>query len=173
MVGHFDIIPAMRTRFFFLASFLAFLLPPLTLLAAPPDRSPLQTIELLHKALRDADSATVDSLLHPDYHGISLQGPRDKRHIYVETREKAVSDVASLKLGDWDVRFLSTSAQIDPNGMAHVWARYVFYFKGAPNHCGCESYTLYQGADGWQVVSFADTDNPLNGHSVAEVCPVK
>jgi hypothetical protein len=76
----------------------------------------------------------VDSLLHPDYHGISLQGPRDKRHIYVETREKAVSDVASLKPGDWDARFLSTSTQIDPNGMAHVWARYVFYFKGAPNH---------------------------------------
>jgi hypothetical protein len=146
---------------------------PLMLPAAPSERSPLQTIELLHKALREADSATVDSLLHPDYHGISLQGPRDHRHIYIETREKAVSDVAGLKPGDWDVRFLSTSTQIDPNGMAHVWARYVFYLKGKPNHCGFESYTLYQSTDGWKVVSFADTDNPLNGRSVADVCPAK
>jgi hypothetical protein len=147
------------------------LLIPVRSLSASPERSPLQTIELLHKALRDADSATVDSLLHPDYHGISLQGPRDHRHIYVETRAKAVSDVAALKPGDWDVRFLRALTEIDPNGMAHVWARYVFYFKGAPNHCGYESYTLYQGAEGWQVVSFADTDNPLNGRNVAEVCP--
>jgi len=142
-------------------------------LAAQPERSPVQTIELLHKALRDADSATVDSLLHPDYYGISLQGPLDHRRIYIETREKAVSDVVSLKPNEWDVRILSSSAQIDPNGMAHVWARYVFYFKGAPNHCGFEPYTLYQGADGWRVVSFADTDNPLSGRSVAEVCPEK
>jgi len=50
-------------------------------------------------------------------------------------------------------------------------ARYVFYFKGTPNHCGIESYTLYQGADGWKIVSFADTDNPLNGRSIDDVCP--
>jgi hypothetical protein len=162
----------MPTCFSFLAlSFV--LMVPLMLPAAPSERSPLQTIELLHKALRDADSAALDSLLHPDYHGTSLQGPLDHRHIYIETREKAVSDVAGLKPGDWDVRFLSTSTQIDPNGMAHVWARYVFYLKGKPNHCGFESYTLYQSTDGWKVVSFADTDNPLNGRSVADVCPAK
>ena len=161
----------MLIRVVCLVASLSPLLIPVRLLATPPVRSPLQTIKLLHKALREADSATVDSLLHSDYHGISLQGARDQRHIYIETREKAVSDVAGLKPGDWDVRFLSTSTQIDPNGMAHVWARYVFYFKGSPNHCGYESYTLYRGADGWKVVGFADTDNPLNGRNVADVCP--
>ena len=161
----------MPTRFFFLATFLTVLLISLTVVAALPTRSPLETVELLHKALRDADPKIVDSLLHPDYHGVSLQGSLDHRKIYVETRAKAISDVATLKPGDWDVRFLSTSIQTDPNGMAHVWARYVFYFKGAANHCGYESYTLYQTADGWKVVSFADTDNPLDGRSPDEVCP--
>ena len=163
-------ISGMWTRFLLVTS-LGLILILASALAAPPDRSPLQTIELLHKALRDADPTTIDSLLHPDYHGISLQGPLEHRHIYIETREKAVSDVASLKPNEWDVRILSSSTQIDPNGMAHVWARYVFYFKSAPNHCGYESYTLYQSANGWKVVSFADTDNPLNGRSVADVCP--
>ena len=99
----------MLIRVVCLVASLSPLLIPVRLLATPPVRSPLQTIKLLHKALREADSATVDSLLHPDYHGISLQGARDQRHIYIETREKAVSDVAGLKPGDWDVRFLSTS----------------------------------------------------------------
>lgn len=161
----------MRTRGNLLVASLAILLAPLTLPAAPSERSPLQTVELLHKALRDADAAAVDSLLHAEYHGVSLQGQRDHRNIYVETRTKAISDVASLKPNDWDVRMLSASTQIDPNGMAHVWTRYVFYFKGTPNHCGYESYTLYQGAGGWEVVSFTDTDNPLNGRSIDEVCP--
>jgi len=141
-----------------------------TLVAAEPQRSPMETIELLHTALRNADAKAYETFLHEEYHGVSLQGPLDHRHIFVETRERAISDVAKLNPGDWDVRILSSSTQIDPNGMAHVWARYVFYFKGKPNHCGHESYDLYQSAQGWKVVSFADTDNPLNGKSVDEVC---
>ena len=154
-----------------LGSVLVFLLVPLATFSASPQHSPLQTIDLLHKALRNADAATVDSLLHDEYHGVSLQGTIDHRHIYVETRAKAISDVAGLKPGEWDVRILTASTQVDPNGMAHVWARYVFYFKGKPDHCGYESYTLYQTGDSWRVVSFADTDNPLNGKNVEKVCP--
>jgi hypothetical protein len=129
----------MRTRVIFLVASLAILLAAQAPPAAPSERSPLQTVELLHKALRDADSAALDSLLHPEYHGVSLQGPLDHRRIYVETRAKTISDVAALKPNEWDVRILSSSTQIDPNGMAHVWARYVFYFKGTRNHCGYES----------------------------------
>lgn len=140
-------------------------------LSEQPGRSPLQTIELLHKGLRDADAGVVRSLLHDEYRGISLQGPFDQRKIYVENREKAISDVAALKPGAWDVRILGAATKIDQNGMAHVWARYVFYFEGRPDHCGYESYSLYRSPEGWKIVNFADTDNPLNGKKVADVCP--
>ena len=50
-------------------------------LPAQADASPVQTIERLHRAFYDADPATVDSVLHPEYHGLSLQGPPDHRHI--------------------------------------------------------------------------------------------
>jgi hypothetical protein len=43
--------------------------------------------------------------------------------------------------------------------------------NGRPNHCGYESYVLFHGRDGWKVVSFADTDNPLAGRPVDAVCP--
>ena len=150
---------------------LGFMLVSVMAFSGTPQRSPIQTIEMLHKAFRDADATAVDALLHGDYRGVSLQGSPDHRHIYVENRAKAISDIAALKPGAWDVRILSASTQIDPNGMAHVWARYVFYFKGKPDHCGYESYALYRSNDSWKVISFADTDNPLNGKSVAQVCP--
>jgi hypothetical protein len=147
-----------------------------TLLAAPTlaaadDLSPLQTVERLHKAMMEADAATVDAVLHAEYHGVSLQGPLYHRHVYVETRAKAISDIGKLQPKEWEVRFLKTSTQIDPNGMAHVWARYVFYYKGAANHCGYESYGLLRAGADWKIVSFADTDNSLKGRTVDAVCP--
>src|SRR5215469_2379667 len=139
--------------------------------AAFAEMSPLETVERMHKALFEADPATIDRLLHPDYHGLSLQGPLDHRTIFVESRKKAVDEVKGIKPGDWEVRFLKTETEIDANGLAHVWAKYVFYFKGKMDHCGYESYGLFNGANGWKIISFADTDNMLAGKSVADVCP--
>lgn len=138
---------------------------------AAQDLSPLQTVELLHKAMAEGDATRPAALLHPDYRGVSLQGASDQRHVYVETRDKAVRDIAALHAGEWQIRFLKTSTHIDSNGMAQVWARYVFYYKGAPNHCGYESYGLFRDGGTWKIVSFADTDNALKGRSVDEVCP--
>lgn len=141
---------------------------------AAPDvcaQSPLGAIERLHQAMRDADARTVDLLLHPNYQGLSLQGAKGNRHVFVETRDRAVSDIAKLVPGEWEVRFLSTAIRIDPNGLAHVWARYVFLYKGTLDHCGYESYGLFKTPEGWKVISFADTDNALNGKSADEVCP--
>jgi hypothetical protein len=149
----------------------ALVIAPVPMLAVAGDQSPLHTIERLHKAMAEADAATADTLLHADYHGVSLQGPPEHRHLYLETREKAVGDIARLQRGEWEIRLLKTSTQIDTNGMAHVWARYVFYYKGTANHCGYESYGLYRTGEDWKIISFADTDNALKGRSVEEVCP--
>jgi hypothetical protein len=132
-------------------------------------QSPLRAIERLHQAMRDADAKTVDLLLHAKYQGLSLQGTNHR--VFVDTRDRAVSDIAKLKPGEWEVRFLSTTTQVDPNGLSHVWARYVFLYKGALDHCGYESYGLFKTQEGWKVISFADTDTPLNGKSADEVCP--
>jgi hypothetical protein len=139
--------------------------------ASAQDLSPLQTVERLHKAMADADATIAAALLHADYHGASLQGGSDTRHVYVESKDKAVRDIAELHAGDWQVRFLRTNTQIDSHGMAHVWGRYVFYYKGAADHCGFESYGLIRDGGNWKIISFADTDNALKGRSVDQVCP--
>jgi hypothetical protein len=135
------------------------------------DLSPLQTVERLHKAMFEADAATAAAVLHAEYRGVSLQGPLDHRHVYTETRSKAVDDIAKLHRGEAEIRFLKTSTLFDSNGMAHVWARYVFYDQGVANHCGYESYGLFRAGGDWKIISFADTDNHLQGRSVDEVCP--
>ena len=139
--------------------------------ATAKDLTPLQTIERLHRAMAEADATTAAALPHVNYDGASLQGASDSRRVYVESRDKAVSDIAALHAGDWRIRFLRTTTQIDSNGMAHVWGRYVFYYKDAPDHCGFESYGLFRDGANWKIISFADTDNALKGRSVDEVCP--
>jgi len=64
--------------------------------AAAQELSPLQTVELLHKAMTAADAATAAALLHADYHGVSLQGPLEQRRVYVEARDKVLSDIAAV-----------------------------------------------------------------------------
>jgi hypothetical protein len=135
------------------------------------ERSPLQTVRLMHDALREADRAKAESVLHTQYRGVSLQGPATSRHVFVETRERAVETIDTLRPGSWDVRILRATERIDRNGMAHVWARYVFYLDGSPHHCGYESYVLFRSVDGWKIVAFADTDTPLHGRSRSAVCP--
>jgi hypothetical protein len=91
-------------------------------------------------------------------------------HVFVDTRQGLLAAVAKLHRNQWDVRLEKTTATIDPNGMATVWAKYEFFSNGTPNHCGYELYTLFHFADGWKIVGFADTDTALNGRDAAHVC---
>jgi hypothetical protein len=91
--------------------------------------------------------------------------------VFLETRDHLISQIATLRPGQWDVRLLHTSMNIDPNGLAVVWAKYVFYSEGKANHCGYEAYTLIHTQQGWKVINFADTVTPMRGHSKAAVCP--
>ncbi len=138
---------------------------------AAADPSPLATVERLHDALREANPAKADAVLHEQYHGVSLQGPLTNRHVFVETRSIAIDTLATLQPGSWDVRILSAAEHVDANGMAEVWARYAFYLDGVPHHCGHESYVLFNTASGWKIVSFNDTDTLLEGRPPEVVCP--
>jgi hypothetical protein len=71
--------------------------------AAAQELLPVQTVVLLHKAMTEADARTAAALLHADYHGVSLQDPLEERHVYLEARDKAVSDIAALHAGDWRI----------------------------------------------------------------------
>jgi len=139
--------------------------------ATGAERSPLQTVQMMHDALREADRSKAASVLDPAYRGVSLQGPVTRRHVFIETRERAIETIETLQPRSWDVHILRATEHVDRNGMAHVWARYVFYLDGVPHHCGHESYVLFRTEEGWKIVTFADTDTLLQGRSWKAVCP--
>lgn len=134
------------------------------------ERDVLSTVKTYLDAMRQGDAAKAASVLHDSFRVVSLHGPAQARAVFQDTRAGELTAIAGLKPGDWDVRWLHATVSIDPHGMATVWAKYVFYFKGKPDHCGDEAWTLLRGADGWKIVDFADTDNALAGRNPSVVC---
>jgi hypothetical protein len=137
---------------------------------APQERAVLTVVQQLVDAWREPNVSKAAEVLHENYRAESWQISEQRRSVFLETRDHLLAQISALRPGQWDVRFLRTAVHVDPNGLAVVWAKYVFYSEGRPNHCGYESYTLLQTQPGWKVVNFADTDTPLRGRSVSAVC---
>jgi len=114
----------------------------------------LAVIDMLIDGWRQADFKKVDSALHPSCRFVTL---RSANEMQVGTREHLLETVKTLKPGNWDDRLRDQEVRIDPSGIATVWARYEFYSHGKRSHCGVESFQLYQMAEGWKIVNFADT----------------
>jgi hypothetical protein len=131
----------------------------------------LAAVHTLVNAWREPSVAKADAVLHENYRAESWQLSDKGRFVFLETRDHLLGQIATLRPGLWDVRLLHTSLNIDPNGLAVVWAKYVFYSDGRPNHCGYEAYTLIHTPHGWRVINFADTDTPLQGPSRDATCP--
>jgi hypothetical protein len=131
----------------------------------------LAAVHTLVNAWREPSVAKADGILHEDYRAESWQLSDTGRFVFLETRDHLLAQIATLRPGQWDVRLLHTSMNIDPNGLAVVWAKYVFYSEGRLNHCGYEAYTLVHTPQGWKVINFADTDTPMRGRSSDAVCP--
>jgi len=140
--------------------------------APDQEQAVLAAVHTLIDAWREPSVAKAESVLHEDYRAQSWQVSEKGRFVFLETRDHLLGQISGLRPDEWDVRLMHTTVNIDPNGLGVVWAKYVFYSAGKPNHCGYESYTLLRTAKGWKIINFADTDTPLRGRTVEAVCPV-
>ena len=67
--------------------------------------------------------------------------------------------IANDRRGPWIERAWEPSVQIRGT-LAQVWAMYDFHFGSTFSHCGVDSVQLLKTADGWRIVSIADTYEP-------------
>ncbi|MDH4472913.1 MAG: hypothetical protein QE487_09910 [Fluviicola sp.] len=61
----------------------------------------------------------------------------------------------------WDEHLLSIEIKID-DGIAQVWAPYIFYLGEKQLHCGVNSFQLVKTINGWKILSIVDSHRKVN-----------
>lgn len=115
----------------------------------------LAVVQRLFQGMRRADAALVRSTF---VEGARLIGTADRegdpavRFLPADSFAAAAGNATQ----EWDEQFWDPVVQIRDH-LATVWGKYAFYLDGEFHHCGVDAFTLARTADGWKIVSIADT----------------
>ena len=124
--------------------------------AAPPG-AVLAAVTGLFDAMRAGDSARVRAAFHPRAQlATTLQRPDGRTEVRVDSLDAFVRAVGTPHPAVWDERLRTPVVQVD-GPLAQVWVGYAFFAGPAFSHCGVNAFTLGRGADGWRILSIADT----------------
>ena len=150
-------MPAVRTRFLVAALLLA--AAPLSAQTAPAggeERAVMAVVRRLFDAMRAGDSAAVRAVFQPGAQLASV-GARDGAPVLrVDSVASFARAVGTPHAEVWDERIWNEKVFVD-GSLAVVWTEYAFYLGDKLSHCGVDAFQLFQGADGWRIVSLADT----------------
>ncbi|MEM8487839.1 MAG: hypothetical protein AAF564_19975 [Bacteroidota bacterium] len=58
----------------------------------------------------------------------------------------------------WDERIWNVDIKVDDR-LASAWMNFAFYLGDTFSHCGVNSVQFFKGADGWKMISLADTNH--------------
>jgi hypothetical protein len=135
----------------------------LAVLAAPPVRAQderaavLATVQRLFDGMQRGDTALMRSAFLP---GAKLFGIRTRPNGQTVVQQITEQQFAEFRAGDtrgeWLERAFDPEVRIDGT-MATVWAAFEFRLAGQFSHCGTDAVQLLKTADGWRIVSLADT----------------
>lgn len=123
-------------------------------LAQQDEKDVMDVVHGLFEAMSRADSSAVRVLVHPETQLITTGAGPDGTEIRMLPIERFIVAVGAAdgwreRIWDWEVR-------IDDN-LATVWTKYDFLLRGDFSHCGVDSFQLARSAEGWKIVSIADT----------------
>jgi len=147
----------MRTTIL-LAALAAGITPVAVRAQAPDDRAQvLATVQRLFDGMQRGDTALMRSAFVP---GAKLFGMRTRQNGQAVVQQITEQQFAEFRAGDtrgeWLERAFDPEVRIDGT-MATVWAAYDFRLGGQFSHCGTDAVQLLRTADGWRIVSIADT----------------
>lgn len=132
--------------------------------ADPPARPPqddraliMATLQRLTDGMRTRDTALLRSAFVP---GAKLLGMRPRRDgpigLQILTEQEFADFVARDQRAPWVERLFDPEVRIEGT-LATVWAAYDFHFGSTFSHCGIDAFQMLKTADGWRIVSLADT----------------
>ncbi len=117
----------------------------------------LATVRRLFDGMQRGDTALMRSTFLP---GAKLFGIRTRPNGQTVVQQITEQQFAEFRAGDtrgeWLERIFDPEVRIDGT-MATVWAAFEFRLAGQFSHCGVDAVQLLKTADGWRIVSLADT----------------
>jgi ketosteroid isomerase-like protein len=114
-------------------------------------------VDGLFDAMRAGDSAAVRALFHPDARLISVGIREGVPALRAEASiDGFVEAVGTPHDEVWDERLDDVEIRVD-GPLASVWTDYAFFLGETFSHCGVDAFLLFRTAEGWRIVSIADT----------------
>ncbi len=114
-------------------------------------------VNALFDAMRDADSAAVRELFHPEMGKMASSGTRDGvADVGYGAIEGFVEAVGDAEPGAFDERIGPAEIRIDDN-LATVFTPYAFHYNGNLSHCGVNVFLIARVGEDWRIVGLADT----------------
>jgi len=115
------------------------------------------TIEQLFDGMRSADSAMVRAVFHPDMRlNTTMITPEGKPRMVKGDIDGFVRSVEQSEPGTLHEKIWRYDVQIDQN-LASVWTPYTFFVGDQLSHCGVNTFQLFRGENGWQIIQITDT----------------
>lgn len=121
------------------------------------EREVLAVVQQLWDGMRTRDTVLLGSLFHPKALLWGVRQRQDGSEV-VEPLEAAkfIEAVARSPRGPWIERSFDPRVHIDRT-LATVWTDYDFHIGTEFSHCGVDAFQMLRTADGWKIVSLADT----------------
>lgn len=118
----------------------------------------IAVIEKFFDSMRNADSAGLRSIFHPqaifqrasfDKEGNSILRPGDA--------EAFIRQIGGAQKGVLDERIYSYDVRVDLN-LATAWTDFTFFYNGNQSHCGVNAFEFLKTNDGWKLIRIIDTN---------------
>jgi hypothetical protein len=117
----------------------------------------LATVQRLFDGMQRRDTALLRSAFIPGAKLVGVRTRQDGQSVVQQVTEQQFAEfVARDTRGTWLERTFDPEVRIDGT-LATVWTAYDFHLGTEFSHCGVDAFQLLKTADGWRIISLADT----------------
>lgn len=116
----------------------------------------LAVITTMFDGMRARDAEMIRSAFHPEARLLATgAGPDGVPRVQVIPIDSFIGQVGQPG-PSLDERTYNPRVEMD-GGLAHVWVDYTLHVGEDFSHCGVDSFQLGRTAEGWKILSVADT----------------
>ena len=123
---------------------------------SPEEEAVLAVITTMFDGMRARDAEMIRSAFHPEARLLATgAGPDGVPRVQIIPIDRFIEQVGQPG-PSLDERTYNPRVELD-GGLAHVWVDYTLHVGEDFSHCGVDSFQLARTADGWKILSVADT----------------